>query len=1290
MSVPFHECKDRTSSSFFTFGLQSPGGSVCHPGDAQTACSVHRVPLTDCNSAPPVVCRMETYAVVCPEGLRCLSCQSFTVEHSSVVCSCALLKSSLSSICCDRREPTPQPCPVCSKQGGVKRLRDADPPCPVLKREQSPSPPPLSPFPPDIDKNADEKPPSLLHHRQEEEADRLQHRPPLGEKAERNPSGTLLQDVVNRFSEKLETIRPPEKDPPLASAALHAPPPTSDDLQSPADAHLTEIITTVLHTGGASDYSLSELFNRHESQEPKSPNTRSRRRQEVLAAMATRADGAATRRQSLQIKRELAMYDQSHSRRKGPTAKRARCNEPEEPKGEPADTGDGAPPDTVGGIKTETQTARATGEGPPIKTEEQERQISIKSPPSTQTPPGAQSDFDKEGVVESQRELGVRGADGKASAGQGADPVGISESRRSRRSIVPPQRFSSYVTEPRKMFFVACFSDGIFSQTTQQDTVVPPTSSAASGVNVCSFQPQAGAVDGTSPRKRPLRLRSATRVESPHAPSAHYTSPIKLMFVSPVRDTDGVKYSLKSASSGSRAEESFDPYEESSWAGPPEKTKQHLVKGISSPLKSATSSAKTTSKPPRSGSTPTRSDPPTPAKTDSSPAKSASPPRSVSSPRTGSRRSGEGTPPKHPAGTDPPPRETTPPKRRPGRPKKLGPQLEQKVKRPIGRPRKDPANGPKAVDENVEQDGNKNLKITVVYGRSRRNKRTVSESFDRLTTDFHDGRTAAASGILSLKSKTGSRRTNAASTESPEDLNAAGPLKEHAEDDAAPSRKPGRPAKIKISGISVTVTTVSPRHRRIQLDKESEQPPKFTDCRKTLVTRGGRTISPSTEEGEARLLSQPVAVRHSKRVRKPSVCFLHAVASASSRSYKHSNALLRRSKQLLLHKVSNERKRDGSGGAAPHERQTASQDLSRVAAVSADSIFTPKETLRWWAASAEEHTLSRELARRIQLLSDTWVSDADDQRGRVERSAVRTLFDCPRNKPRSCSMQQLSSWFMQTTETQSLAIVKKASSRNPYEVMHFPRSLDQSRVCPSPQAERLRKHMKKFAQTVPKSPRQHERAQERLRRNNRPPLRRHVGGPGSGRALLEYRATLFRARTRFQTRKEKERRRRKDAPADTCRSRRWTREPSSPSSGRRPPGCVEPVDATKEQKLCSKAWSPETLKECRVFLRKINSPDNDSTEDEWNSCTVTLEDGAAAYVFSGGDRDLVGVVKAVKRRSASRELTASSSPSVPGHQSPEVGSSQAPPVKRLRQSRVRGLSGPRWCDFVFGKFPLSL
>ncbi|XP_029358532.1 uncharacterized protein lcorl isoform X2 [Echeneis naucrates] len=1629
-AVALSECKALNSSSYYPLMAcdnQGHGSTLYHPEDSKSSCCIHLCPSKDCNCegsrGSGYCCVQRVKAFGCINKVMC----SFASSPSLCTPPPALCPPSL--ICCTQH--TPYICPCYSNHARLIQVNDpidrgvveGDPPCPVLKREQSPSPPPLSPVPSDISKKFDEKPPSLLHHKQEEETDLMiknglashleTHMNTVTEEksqcrtrrcqAEQNPIGTSLQDVVNRFSEKLETIKPLEKDPPPVSTAVSVSekeqvpfPSTSENFHFGADAHLTEIMTKLLHTGNSSDYNLDELVDRHDSKEPKSPNTRARRRQEALAALETPPEDSSARRYTLKIKREFAMLDQSCSRRKVSPAKRAKlidgnvtvttlCTSSdlnivkEESKGEmEADVNSveshvaGQEPLSMFSaesdrdeVKDEIQTVIVTEDYEILKTEEKEREISheekehpllsadISVPEQgkcgkyNSNSPNSQTQIMTMAATSRQRGRPCKKDNRSEKGKDGHRPLRDTqkylsnhskEERRSRRNIVPPQRYSSYVTEPRKMFFVACFSDGIFNQRAQnKDSAFSPldpegkdiqlesrsmslhefsqklpsedsereqcgpsctdsktgASSTSGQLSASPKRPVSNAASGMSKNSNRNFIRSADCVEKPVNPQVEYISPIKRMFVSPVKDKEGVRYSLKSAGSGSnsQADEHFDPCEVSSWSGTPEKHKSQSTqsppsklesisslksatspaksvwsptKSGCSPCKSASSPAKSASSTPKSASSPAKSASSTP-KSVSSPAKSASstpkyasspskaatsvlksasspgkstsplsksassPKSASSSPKIGSRRSVEGAPIKRVAGTESQRspfdlsfHEATPPKRRPGRPKKLGPQLEQKVKRPIGRPRKQKADdsviGAKTVSgksvsaSDTEETVNKNLKITVVYGRSRRNKRMVSEGFDQLQTEFHDACQAVGLksdlGILMHSSKTSSGGVETASTQLSEEFTFVTPVKDSApqscsnikcqkREDSVPSRKPGRPAKVKISGISVTVTTVSPRQRKIQINKETQQSPETLTHRQVLlpelksakepwtISHLSTNKSSQTEKGTETKdeskdnLPKQTAVRHSMRVRKPSIHFLHAVATSSSRSYSHSNALLRRSKQLLLNKANNERRKEeqkGSVEASREKRQplghdkrkNISQDMRRVAGVSVDSIFTQKETLRWWAASAEEKTMNQELARRIRLISDTWVSDSVESqekeiafnsklstkgnysfiRKSKHSSVVRSLFDCPPNKPRSCSMQQLCCWFMQTTETQSLAIVKKASSRNPYELRHFPRSTNKKSVCHSPQAERLRKHIKKFAKTVPKSPLQHRRAQERLRKRSKDPLpaqsfRRQLFATSFATGRLhqgvqwwrnstfrKYQATLLRARTRFLTQKEREEEGRR-----RLRNKKNTKIATSSTKGHATgiePYCTalsrsskdqlsdclenscatssvdqtqEPVDVTKEQNLCSKAWSPETLKECRVFLRKINSPDNESTEEEWDSCTVTLDDGSpSAYLFAGKERELVGVVKAVKtertrsmNRTTSRELAGSAPKSVQEqdkmpagrqkhkYKSPGVSAEapQPPPAKILRQSRMRGLTGPRWCDFVF-------
>lgn len=1537
-------------------------------------------------------------------------CACAPLTKSTNLCIASSNSCTFSSTCCNKANICS--CPARLNDASLalaqktveKAVKDEDPPCPVLKREQSPSPPPLSPIPSDVDKKSNDKPPSLLHQGKSEglepsekhggnlsdcnlkivtAASRVLECKSQAKCSTPNSSGTLLQDVVDRFSEKLETIRPVEQKSPQDTTAVYVcdkeslkTPLTSRNKQFHADAHLTEIITTVLHTGKPSDYNLSELFNRHNGKEPKSPNTRLRRRQEVLASRATPSNEASARRHSLQIKRELAMFDQSYSRKllqskraklmdENVTVTALHTSETTTMKEKPNEeislvmelessqtkTVDGGPlKDLV--AKTDRNSVKEILAAAikkkvlKIKAEQAESEINTEEKSDatldreTQTPDlqGASSNKESTGD-DMQTNALTETADLDRSYEQGSDrcdaiggkdnleydktPVSqvLQETRRSRRNIVPPQRFSSFVTESRKMYFVACFSENIFSKKTQKeaapvtlDAVSQDTASKDYDFKLNSafsesenddrhsleptFENWGSHQFSTSPSKKQVVGQSIAKKESPENNSLHneskasdsnfhakqlgrpcsapnrpkdlktstglenrslacvedealhyaqYTSPIKLMFVSPVKDKEGVRYSLKSAGSCSSGQvgEPFDPCVESSWAGnvnmEPQNTDLATSKTKSgcsqsslatspshSPPRSPSWSTKPSvrmSSPPKSvafsSNTPSQSSPGKPVNTTpkSSPRRSSSSPTTVSQslfPRISPRRSGEGTLAKHAAGTEDqtvlcslkPPHETTPPKRRPGRPKKLGPRLEQKVKRPIGRPRKqknlDSVQDANTVKKNCDPPDNsdeaKNLKITVVYGRSRRNKRTVSEGLGQLKAEFHKASdTVRGQSDLSVlrhipKSISCSKTVAA---ELPEELKVVSTVRESVSlsnssikcqkpVNSVPLRKPGRPAKVKISGISVTVTTVSPRQRKIQLSRNTRQSPETSVCRKVLLPQlkstkepvtirchlanatgvGDKAAEPHGETVNGKLLNQPVAVRHSSRVRKPSMNFLHAVATSAFRSYSHSNALLRRSKQFLLSKASSEKKpaahessMEPKKQASKLKRHNIPQDLSRVAGVSMDSIFPPKDTLHWWATSAKEKTINHELARRVRQISETWISDTEESEGNdtVSRarastaaskksSAVRTLFDCSPNKPRSCSMQQLCSWFMQTTETQSLAIVKKASSRNPYEVMHFPRSVNKKSTCRSPQAERLRKHVKKFASAVPKTPLQHQLAERilgnmsdtwlpthRSRRqlfSSATTIGRREGAGRRGHAEHDkYRAVLLRARTRFLSYRERKEwhRRKGEYPsvqvsngllgtrlkfghkrtALCCSTRQRLSSRFGKYAGTRPVDRTRSsADVPKEQKLSSKAWSPQTLKECRVFLRKINSPDNVSFE---NSCTVALEDRSpSAYFFPGHEKELVEVVDTVKSekkmnrsQTSARELAGAALKSLHDRdetpQSRQKGKKRSSgastpetsPSKMLRQSRTRGLTGPRWCDYVFGNYSTS-
>lgn len=126
-----------------------------------------------------------------------------------------------------------------------------------------------------------------------------------------------------------------------------------------------------------------------------------------------------------------------------------------------------------------------------------------------------------------------------------------------------------------------------------------------------------------------------------------------------------------------------------------------------------------------------------------------------------------------------------------------------------------------------------------------------------------------------------------------------------------------------------------------------------------------------------------------------------------------------------------------------------------------------------------------------------------------------------------------------------------------------------------------------------------------------------------------------------------------------------------------PPKMIGLSNISKQNRISSEAWSPESLKECRVFLKKINSPNTKSTTEECNVCTVKL------YDVSEHEESEDITVKGTHNSPVQLPLS-SKSPRKVGRKKGKL-KNPSPSTKMLRQSRsCRGVLGARWCDFVLG------
>ncbi|NWR30401.1 YD021 protein, partial [Tachuris rubrigastra] len=441
-----------------------------------------------------------------------------------------------------------------------------------------------------------------------------------------------------------------------------------------------------------------------------------------------------------------------------------------------------------------------------------------------------------------------------------------------------------------------------------------------------------------------------------------------------------------------------------------------------------------------------------------------------------------------------------------------------------------------------EANSNKNITVTVVFGRSRRTKRHVSEGnlnvISKLPTQHINSNFASDPSKVRHNTEAGNALTEIVkafqnpSTEK-EEVSGYDYVRPIKSNPASPHpcsnvirqikkplttvRKPGRPAKVKISGILVTVSRLSPQERKVSisnglpplqpqnvLEKNIPQERKNQLCNnvgqvKNIQKDSREDGSPNVTTAMSR--KREIPSRHSARDRKPSLHFLHSLASSSAFTCR--SALLRKSYKLHLKKAKEQKEKH-----APSNESTASNDTSelrnsgnakkdlkdgefgRINEVSSDPIFSSNPSLRWWPTSTSSDTLLEELNNRFEQITNTWLrvggSEFDkcvcEKRDPIERdcnaemsnpldsclveletSPVKMLFQ------KKCNMNELCTWFMQTTETQSLSLVRKANARNPLEVVSTRETKTETKqsdlsTCP------FRKHFKKFALSSPSKP----------------------------------------------------------------------------------------------------------------------------------------------------------------------------------------------------------------------------
>ncbi|XP_072262499.1 ligand-dependent nuclear receptor corepressor-like protein isoform X2 [Pyxicephalus adspersus] len=152
-------------------------------------------------------------------------------------------------------------------------------------------------------------------------------------------------------------------------------------------------------------------------------------------------------------------------------------------------------------------------------------------------------------------------------------------------------------------------------------------------------------------------------------------------------------------------------------------------------------------------------------------------------------------------------------------------------------------------------------------------------------------------------------------------------------------------------------------------------------------------------------------------------------------------ALLRKSKKHSFSKSKNYKKKLRSyktqcKPAVIHLDSINNEVQSRC--TSPDSALQADTAIEWWSTTTSNEALLNHLENRYEQISKTWVTENNVQKDSETHSSPVCKFSSSESMSpiqmlfqKKYDMNDLSTWFMQTTETQSLSIVRKANARRP-------------------------------------------------------------------------------------------------------------------------------------------------------------------------------------------------------------------------------------------------------------------
>ncbi|XP_077136108.1 ligand-dependent nuclear receptor corepressor-like protein isoform X1 [Ranitomeya variabilis] len=240
-----------------------------------------------------------------------------------------------------------------------------------------------------------------------------------------------------------------------------------------------------------------------------------------------------------------------------------------------------------------------------------------------------------------------------------------------------------------------------------------------------------------------------------------------------------------------------------------------------------------------------------------------------------------------------------------------------------------------------------------------------------------------------------------------------------------------------VSGMSRTNSSVSHQGGKTLLLPFQEAFTKYTE-RESDTAKKNQDQKTVTKQKRGSLLIRKLRSNYETRSRKLQS---QSFSSLPSSTFSVRSALCHKSKKLYLNKCRIYRRKLRCSKQQCKMPLVDTKCTSNKEENCTENIsLQPSTVLKWWSASTSKESLLKDLENKYERVANTWLGKNNREKDKEAQSfSTLKVYNSEKRSPvqmlfqKKCDLGDLAAWFMQTTETQSLLIGRKANAQSPLQ-----------------------------------------------------------------------------------------------------------------------------------------------------------------------------------------------------------------------------------------------------------------